>query len=139
HPILFGKFHRSLVGAYDEIELPPGGQVDLEAELCLVIGREVRNARGAEARVAIAGYTVMNDVSARDWQSRTPQWLQGKTWERSTPLGPALVTTEEVEDISDLEISCQVNGEVMQSARCGNMIFKPQEIVEYVSDIITLV
>lgn len=139
YPILFAKYHRSLVGACDEIELPPGGRVDWEAELCLVIGRQVRRATGAEALSAIAGYTVMNDVSARDWQLRTPQWLQGKTFERSTPLGPALVTQDEVADLADLTVHCEVNGEVMQSASCARMIFEPQAIVEYVSQIVTLV
>jgi acylpyruvate hydrolase len=139
YPVLFAKFHRSLIGARDAISLPPGGQVDWEAELVIVVGREVRHARGDEATSAIAGYTVMNDVSARDWQSRTTQWLQGKTFEGSTPLGPALVTSDEVGDPSRLEIRCEVNGEVMQRATCASMIFKPQEVVEYVSDIITLV
>src|SRR5882724_3106113 len=95
YPTLFAKFARALVGARDPVELPAGSaQVDWEAELGVVIGEHVRHAGPTQAAAAIAGYTVVNDVSARDFQFRSPQWLQGKTFERSTPVGPWLVVDE---------------------------------------------
>jgi acylpyruvate hydrolase len=141
HPTLFAKFARSLVGARDLIVLPTD-QVDWEAELAVVIGSEVRHAGRAEAGAAIAGYTVCNDISVRDFQNRTLQWLQGKTFEDSTPLGPWLVTTDEVvadpADTPDLAISCEVDGDVRQASRTSDLIFGPAAIVEYVSRIVTL-
>jgi acylpyruvate hydrolase len=138
-PTLFAKFADALVGAHDGIELPPEAQrPDWEAELAFVIGRTARRARGDEARDAIAGYTICNDITMRDWQYRTLQWLQGKTWERSTPLGPFLATPDEVDDARDLRVRCEVDGEVMQDASTADLLFKPTEIVEYVSTIVTL-
>ncbi|TDD77879.1 fumarylacetoacetate hydrolase family protein [Actinomadura rubrisoli] len=139
HPTLFAKFARSLIGASDEIVLPAASTaMDWEAELAIVIGRTVRAAGRDAARAAIAGYTVANDVSARDFQRRTTQWLQGKTFDSTTPLGPALVTGDEVGDAADLEITCAVDGETMQRGRTSDMLFPPDEIVSYVSGIVTL-
>jgi acylpyruvate hydrolase len=88
----------------------------------------------------VAGFTVFNDISMRDWQMRTLQFLQGKTFERSTPVGPALVTLDEVDGgiDADLEISCEVDGKQMQSARTGDLLFPPSVLVEYISTIMTL-
>src|SRR6476620_2563836 len=95
-PTLFAKFSDSLIGAYDDIVLPPGStSIDWESELAVIIGTTVSRADQAAARNAIAGFTVANDVSARDFQRRTPEWLQGKTFDRTTPLGPYLVTVDE--------------------------------------------
>ncbi|QXJ20745.1 fumarylacetoacetate hydrolase family protein [Actinomadura graeca] len=139
HPTLFAKFARALIGASDPVVLPAASTaMDWEAELAVVIGRTVTRARGAGARAAIAGYTVANDVSARDFQGRTTQWLQGKTFDSTTPLGPALVTGDEVGDAADLEITCTVGGEVMQRGRTSDMLFPPEEIVSYISGIVTL-
>jgi acylpyruvate hydrolase len=141
HPTLFGKYAQSLIGARDPILLPPESeQVDWEVELAFVIGREVRRARGAEARDAIAGFTVLNDVSMRDWQFRTMQFLQGKTWERSTPVGPVLVTPDELPGgtAPDLGLVCEVDGDVMQKGRTTDLLFGPEELVEYISTIVTL-
>lgn len=139
YPTLFAKYADTLVGAYDPIELPAEVErPDWEVELAFVIGRPVRRARGDEARAAIAGYTICNDVSMRDWQYRTLQWLQGKTWERSTPLGPFLVTPDEVDDGRDLRVCCDVDGRVMQDARTSDLLFTPIQIVEYVSTIVRL-
>jgi acylpyruvate hydrolase len=139
HPALFAKYADALIGARDPIELPPEVErADWEVELAFVIGRTVRRARGDDAREAIAGYTICNDVSMRDWQYRTLQWLQGKTWERSTPLGPFLVTPDEVDDARDLRVCCDVDGRVMQDARTRDLLFQPTEIVEYLSTIVTL-
>jgi acylpyruvate hydrolase len=139
HPTLFAKFAAALIGPRDPIRLPPASKaVDWEAELAFVIGRRVRNASPDEAKAAIGGYTICNDVSMRDWQWRTTQWLQGKTWEGSTPVGPFLVTPDEVEDAADLQLRCEVDGEMVQEARTSDLLFKPADIVSYISTIVTL-
>jgi len=139
HPTVFAKFPISLVGARDDVWLPPESDaVDWEAELGVVIGRTVRRASADDARDAIAGYTIVNDVSMRDWQYRTQQWLQGKTWERSTPVGPVLVTPDEVDHAADLRITCLVDGEVMQDGRTSDLLFDPVETIQYLSTICTL-
>ena len=139
HPTLFAKFARSLIGAGDPIVLPPESEkVDWEAELAFVIGRAVRRADPEQAERAIAGYCVLNDVSMRDWQFRTVQFLQGKTFERSTPVGPALVTPDEVDGARDLTLTCEVDGEVMQKGRTSDLLFPPVELVRYISTIVTL-
>lgn len=134
-PTLFAKYHRSLIGAFDPITLPAGStEVDWEAELGVVIGAEVRNASEDEARAAIAGYTVVNDITARDFQYRSVQWLQGKTFEASTPVGPWLVTDAEPGDIT-----CAVDGDVVQKADTGDLVHDAAFLVSYISKIITLV
>ena len=139
-PTLFAKYTEALIGARDPIVLPVASQaVDWEAELAFVIGAPVRHADERAARAAIAGYTICNDVSMRDWQHRTAQWLQGKTFERSTPLGPVLVTPDEVDDARDLALGCDVDGEVRQSARTSDLVFDPVATVRYLSTILTLV
>jgi len=138
HPTLFPKYREALIGAHDDIVLPAASSaVDWEAELALVIGTRTRHASPTEAADAIAGFTVANDISMRDWQNRTLQWLQGKTWEHSTPLGPWLVTTDESPGPSR-EISCEVDGEQMQKADTADMVFGPATLVSYISTILTL-
>ena len=135
YPALFAKFARALVGAFDPVVLPAGSaQVDWEAELGVVVGAEVRHATPEQAAAAIAGYTVINDVTARDFQYRSVEWLQGKTFERSTPVGPWLVT-----DAEPGEISCEVDGDVVQRADTSDLVFGPAALVAYLSQIITLV
>jgi acylpyruvate hydrolase len=137
HPTLFAKYSRSLVGAYDDIVLPRVSEaVDWEAELGVVIGSPVRHATAEHARAAIAGYTVVNDITGRDWQYRTQQWLQGKTFEASTPVGPWLVTDIEA---SGRAISCLVDDETVQSADTADLIFDPVALIRYISSVITLV
>lgn len=139
HPTLFGKFADTLLGAHDDLVLPAASRrVDWEAELAVVVGRPVRAASAAAAEAAIAGFTVANDVSMRDWQHRTGQWLQGKAFERTTPLGPVLVTPDEVDGAADLEITCAVDGEVVQRSRTSELLFGPADLVAYVSRITTL-
>ncbi|XVQ09583.1 fumarylacetoacetate hydrolase family protein [Spirillospora sp. CA-255316] len=139
HPTLFAKFADTLLGARDDLLLPAASEaVDWEAELAVVVGRRVRNADRRTARAAIAGFTVANDVSMRDWQRRTGQWLQGKAFEATTPLGPVLVTPDEVDGAEDLEISCTVDGVVKQRSRTSQLLFTPADIVAYVSAITTL-
>lgn len=136
YPTLFAKFARSLVGARDTVELPAGSeQVDWEAELGVVIGAHVRHASLGQAATAIAGYTVINDVTARDFQFRSAQWLQGKAFERSTPVGPWLVVGEDPPG----EISCTVDGDLMQRADPADLVFSPASLVAYISQFITLV
>ncbi len=137
-PTLFAKYAGALIGPRDDIVLPPeSSEVDWEVELALIIGTTVRRAKGEQAQAAIAAYTVCNDISMRDWQSRTLQWLQGKTFESSTPLGPEAVTCDEL-DATDLEVRCEVDGVVMQRSRTSELVFTPADLVAYVSTVITL-
>jgi acylpyruvate hydrolase len=139
HPTCFAKFAIALVGARDDIVLPAASsKVDWEAELAVVIGRAARHVSEADALDHVAGYTVLNDVTARDYQRRTAQWLQGKTFERTTPLGPVLVTGDEIGHAADLAISCEVDGEVRQSARTSELVFTPAQVIAYLSEIMTL-
>ena len=140
-PIYFAKYRRALTGPYDPIRLPPpevSTSTDWEVELAVVIGREVRNADASEAAAAIAGFTVLNDVSVRDWQTRTIQFLAGKTFEQSTPVGPALVTTDEIGDGLGLDVSCTVDGVTKQSSNTDQLVFGPAELVADLSTILTL-
>lgn len=140
YPTLFAKFPDALAGPRDDIVIPSASQAtDWEAELVVIIGATVRGADPETAAAAIAGFTIGNDVSMRDWQLRTDQWLQGKTWDAASPVGPALVTVDEVgSPRPDLAISCRVDGEVMQDARTSDLLFDPVDIVVYVSTVVTL-
>jgi len=139
-PLVFAKFPSSLTGPNDPIvvEVELTTQVDWEVELGVVMGRPVYRATPEEASAAIAGYTVINDVSMRDWQRRTLQWLAGKMFQHSTPAGPYLVTPDEVGDAADLEVRCEVDGAVMQQSRTSDLLFSPAQIVSYASQAITL-
>jgi acylpyruvate hydrolase len=141
YPTLFAKYPEALIGAYDEIQLPPeSDQVDWEAELAVVVGRTVRRASEAEADEAIAGFAVLNDVTMRDWQYRTHMWLQGKTWEDTTPFGPYLVTPDELPGGTrpSLTLTGSVDGEVVQQADTSDLVFDPVALVQYISTIVTL-
>ena len=138
YPTLFNKFRLTLIGPNDPILLPRvSDRVDWEVELTIVIGRRARHVSGAAAEEAIFGYTVMNDTSVRDWQFRTQQWMQGKAFEASTPLGPVVVSRDEI-DPSDLRLWTELDGQVMQDSRTSDLLFKPAELVAYCSDIFTL-
>jgi acylpyruvate hydrolase len=139
YPALFNKFAETLVAAGDPVLLPPeSAAVDFEAELAFVMGRPVRRASGAVALEAVAGYTAANDISMRDYQYRTAQWLPGKNWATSTPLGPFLVTPDEVGDPHGLDISLDLNGERMQSANTSQFIFDVPKLVATISEFIPL-
>jgi acylpyruvate hydrolase len=140
YPTLFAKYDGSLIGAYDSIALPAvSDRVDWEAELGFVIGQAARHVPKAEALRYVAGYTVVNDVTVRDYQRRTREFLSGKTFEATTPVGPVLVTADEFGGVEpDLEIRCEVDGAVMQRSRTSDLLFGIADIVSYVSDIITL-
>ncbi|ARR52589.1 2-hydroxyhepta-2,4-diene-1,7-dioate isomerase [Rhizorhabdus wittichii DC-6] len=134
HPTLFSKFHTALVGATDPIAPFAISQaIDWEAELVVVIGRPVSRATADEARAAITGYTMGNDVSARDLQLRTDQWLAGKTVDATTPLGPRLITADEFDTTPDLSIRCLVNDIVVQEARTGDLLFDPVDLIMDIS------
>ncbi len=139
YPTLFAKYPPALIGANDDIVIPAAtGQLDWEAELAVVIGAPVRHADEATAAAAIAGYSVLNDVSARDWQRRTSQFLQGKTFEGTTPIGPHLVTAERGDGDPSLRIGCRVGGDVVQESDTSKLLFGPNELVRYISTIMTL-
>ena len=141
YPTVFAKYRAALIGAHDDIVLPAvSDMVDWEAELAVIIGTPVRHADQDRALAAIAGYSVLNDVSVRDWQNRTIQFLQGKTFESSTPLGPWLVTTDEPGAVPGpgQRIACAVDGELMQDANTGDLLFDVPTLVSYLSSILTL-
>lgn len=137
-PTLFAKYPEALVGPFDPIVLPEhaAGAVDWEAELAVVVGKPVRRVSEAEAASAIAGYSVINDVTMRDYQYRTPEWFQGKTFEATSPFGPMLVTPDEFDSSSVL--SCRVDGETMQRTPTDDLVFGPAALVSYISSIVSL-
>ncbi|XP_008279791.1 fumarylacetoacetate hydrolase domain-containing protein 2A [Stegastes partitus] len=140
-PIIFSKFPSAITGPYDDIVLPTESQeVDWEVELAFVIGRRGKHIKEEDALSHVAGFTVANDVSARDWQMKRNgrQWLLGKTFDSFCPLGPALVTTDAVRDPHNLNIRCLVNGDAMQSSNTDQMIFKTAALVAWVSKFVTL-
>jgi acylpyruvate hydrolase len=140
YPTLFAKYARSLIGPEDDLVLPEvSDAVDWEVELGVVIGSPVRDVSEDEALAAVAGYTIVNDVSMRDWQLRTSQYLAGKTFESSTPVGPFLVTPDEVSHAQGLSMRLSVDGEVMQQSSTDHLIFSVAKIISYISSIITLV
>jgi acylpyruvate hydrolase len=138
YPTLFNKFRRSLIGPNDDIVLPRvSTEVDWEVELTIVIGKHARHVTGAAAEDAIFGYTILNDTSIRDWQMRTTQWMQGKAFEASTPLGPSVVSKDEL-DAGNLRLWTEVDGTMMQDSTTSDLLFKLPDIVAYCSEMITL-
>jgi acylpyruvate hydrolase len=133
YPTLFAKFADTLTGPYATITLPPGLSIDWEAELAVVVGSGLHRANREQALEAIAGYTIANDVSMRDWQFRTLQWLQGKAWDATTPLGPELVTPDEFDPLAGARISCKVNGVQMQSDDLKTLEFDSADLLAYIS------
>ncbi|WP_375001264.1 fumarylacetoacetate hydrolase family protein [Aeromicrobium sp. CTD01-1L150] len=141
HPTLFAKFADTLIGARDDIVRPPETEAfDWEVEIAVVIGTQARRAAAAEAEKAIAGFTVLNDITCRDWQFRTREWLQGKNWDRTTPVGPYLVTPEELPGgvRPRLAVNLTVDGETMQSDNTADLLFDPVDLVQYVSTMVRL-
>jgi acylpyruvate hydrolase len=139
YPVLFTKWAQSLLGPYDDILLPPEStQVDYEGELAVVIGTEGRRIAPERALGHVAGFCVANDVTMRDFQYKTHQWLQGKAWEASTPLGPYLVTPDEVGEVAELHIELTLNGQTMQSASLAQLMFDVPTLISRVSEIATL-
>ncbi|MBP1964880.1 fumarylacetoacetate hydrolase family protein [Paenibacillus aceris] len=138
-PILFNKFNNTLASQGEQIPLPAVSQkVDYEAELVIVIGKTAKYVSREDALSHVFGYCNVNDLSARDLQLRTQQWMLGKICDKFSPLGPYLVTADEVGDPNKLDIRCMVNGEVRQSSNTSDMIFYCDEIVSYISQHMTL-
>ena len=131
YPTLFAKFADTLAGAEDTIEVHGSECVDWEAELAVVVGSLLVRADEQEAAEAIAGYTVANDVSMRDWQNRTLQWFQGKAFDATTPLGPVMVTPDEAG--GDFEVRGYVNGELVQAGNTATLVFGPARLLSYIS------
>lgn len=140
-PILFAKFTNAVTGPYDPI-LHPGENVtsklDWEVELGVVIGRKCRRVAPEEALWYVAGYTIVNDVSARDLQMFDGQWIKGKTCDSFAPMGPVLVTTDEIPDPQNLPLELYVNGEKMQGGSTSKMVFGVAELVSFLSGLMTL-
>jgi len=138
-PIIFSKVPESVVGPADDVRLPQGisADIDYEAELCVVIGKQGKNIARADALNYIYGYTIVNDVTARDVQQRHRQWHLGKSFDTFCPMGPWIVTADEL-DAGSIDIRCLVNGEVRQSANTRDLIFDIGTIIENCSRGITL-
>lgn len=138
YPTLFAKYSDTFCGASDDIRVVASEKVDWEAELAVVVGAELDNASTEEAEAAIAGYTVANDVSMRDWQNRTMQWLQGKAFDATTPLGPVLVTADEFGDSPAFEVKGYVNDELVQRGDTATLVFSPAALLQYISQFTVL-
>lgn len=138
YPSVFAKFAETLTGAYSEVESNPlDAAMDWEGELVLVIAKRAYRVDVAEADDYIAGYTVANDISMRTWQNRTPEWLQGKMWAGTTPVGPVVVSTDEV-NLDEATLRTVVNGQTVQEESLSDLLFSPAELVAYLSQIIPL-
>ncbi|HLY31136.1 MAG TPA: fumarylacetoacetate hydrolase family protein [Ktedonobacterales bacterium] len=139
YPVLFAKFANTLVGHGAPVVLPTiSRQVDYEGELAVVIGKRGKHIAKEHALDYIVGYAPFNDVSVRDYQRRTSQWLQGKTFDSCGPFGPAIVTLDELPDPAALELTTRLNGEVMQNANTSDFIFDIPTILAYISSFLTL-
>jgi 2-keto-4-pentenoate hydratase/2-oxohepta-3-ene-1,7-dioic acid hydratase in catechol pathway len=139
-PLLFGKFSNALVGPGDPVRFSTAEttQVDYEGELAVVIGRTTSDVPVNRALDQILGYTIANDVSARDAQFGDGQWLRGKSLDTFCPLGPVVVTRDEIPDVQDLRIQTTVNDELLQDGSTADMVFNVAELVSYVSRYLTL-
>jgi len=138
-PLLFAKAPSALSGPRDPIILPRScGQVDWEVELALVVGREGKRISRDRAWDYIAGYAVMNDVSGREAQFGDGQWFRGKSFDTFAPLGPALVTPDEIEDIGNLQLTATVDDRVMQTGNTADLVFDIPHLLAYISEDITL-
>ncbi len=139
-PVLFAKFRNSLTGPYGSIVLPRNSTaIDYEAELAVVIGKTCKDVAEKDALSYVAGYTIMNDVSARDLQMRTPQWTAGKVLDTFAPMGPGIVPATEIPDPQTLEVITRLNGQERQHSNTAKMIFSVAKAIEFISSIMTLV
>ena len=139
YPVVFAKDNNTIIGPNAAIVLPTfTEEVDYEAEFAFVIGRTARRVQAEDALDYVAGYLPFNDVSARDYQHRTSQWTVGKTFDTFGPLGPALVTADEIPDPHDLDIQLTINGEVLQSSNTKNLIFAVNQLIADLTSFMTL-
>ncbi len=139
YPVVFAKFANTVIGPEDDIPFYPiSKDLDYEAEFAFVIGKQARNVSQADALDYVAGYTIVNDVTYRDIQRRTIQWMQGKSVDGTAPMGPYLITSDELTNPSGLEIVLTVNGEERQRSNTRNLVFSVQYLVEFLSNLMTL-
>ena len=140
-PVVFSMFPSAIIGPGDNVVLPRiSSQVDYEAELVVVIGKPGRHIARERAMDHVFGYCCGNDISARDWQKGKPggQWLLGKTFDTFAPLGPVLVTKDEIKNPHQLDVCCRLNGEVMQTSNTSSLIFQIDFLISHLSQFITL-
>jgi 2-keto-4-pentenoate hydratase/2-oxohepta-3-ene-1,7-dioic acid hydratase in catechol pathway len=138
-PTVFAKFSTSVIGPGAPIVLPKASaKPDYEAEFAVVIGKGGRHIPADEWEKHVFGYTIVNDVSARDFQMATTQWMIGKTFDTFCPMGPAIVTADEIEDPHALAISLTIGGETLQSSNTSNLIFRIPQLIAYLSSVFTL-
>src|SRR5205085_8692086 len=138
-PTIFNKFPNTVSGPGDSIVLPKNStKPDYEAELAFVIGKGGRHIPADRWHEHVAGYTIVNDVSARDFQMATTQWLMGKTFDTFAPMGPVLVTADEIADPHALDIKMTINGEVLQNSNTRELIFNIPALLAYISSVCTL-
>jgi 2-keto-4-pentenoate hydratase/2-oxohepta-3-ene-1,7-dioic acid hydratase in catechol pathway len=138
-PTIFAKFPTAVIGCGEPIILPKNSsKPDYEAEMAFVIGKRGRHVPAERWREYVFGYTNFNDVSARDYQMRTSQWMIGKTFDTFAPMGPAIVTADEVPDPHALRITTTINGEVLQDSNTSDLIFKIPDLIAYLSSVFTL-
>lgn len=139
-PLIFCKTPNALSGPFDPIILPKSsGQIDWEVELAVVIAKQGKSIRKADAFSYIAGFTVMNDVSGREAQFSDSQWFRGKSFDTFAPAGPMLVTPDQIENIHNLRLVSKVDGKIMQDGNTRDMIFDIPTIIEDISEDITLI
>lgn len=138
-PSIFSRYPRTFVPHNGTMEMPTGSEhFDYEGEMTVVIGRPARNVTEADALNYVAGYTIANDGSVRDWQKRGPQVAPGKNWEKSGMLGPWIVTADEAGDPADMALKTWINGELRQDGNTGDLVFSAAHLVSYISSFITL-
>ena len=139
YPVLFPKYHNTVIGSGEPVVLPQNSRKpDYEAEFAFVIGKRARHVHAEDWRDYVAGYMNANDVSARDYQMSVSQWTMGKNFDTFCPMGPYLLTADEIRDPHDLGISLTLNGETMQSSNTRELIFKIPETVAFLSSVMTL-
>jgi 2-keto-4-pentenoate hydratase/2-oxohepta-3-ene-1,7-dioic acid hydratase in catechol pathway len=139
YPVIFAKYSNTVIGSGDPVVLPKNSRKpDFEAEFTFVIGKRARHIDAENWRDYVAGYMIANDVSARDYQMSVSQWTMGKNFDSFAPMGPYLVTADEIEDPHNLNISLTLNGETMQSSNTRELIFKIPETVAFLSSVMTL-
>lgn len=138
-PVIFAKFPSCVIGPNDSIHIPSlSSKIDWEVELGVVIGKTCRNVSAKEALKNIAGYTIINDVSARDLQRQDGQWIRSKSLDTFCPMGPCLVTSDELGDASNLKLYTKVNGVLKQESSTSKMMVKVPQVIEYLSQAFTL-
>jgi 2-keto-4-pentenoate hydratase/2-oxohepta-3-ene-1,7-dioic acid hydratase in catechol pathway len=138
-PTIFSKYSTSVIGPGDTIQLPRlSTKPDYEAEMAVIIGKGGRYIAGDKWQEHVFGYTNLNDVSARDYQMATTQWMMGKTFDTFAPMGPAIVSADEIADPHNLDISITINGETLQHSNTKHLIFRIPDLIEYLSSVFTL-